>query len=1529
MQLNKEKVFQKNPSSFTHFRLGFFCAFLFLVLFLSNPAFAFALQEKNSTQSEVAFFADIIDTTTDTNNYSSSGAYPTSCRVSILDPKEAKDIIDLTQNNFSGGEMTDGSDANVPGKKIDDLELVGETGDGNKAIKVAPPNETTSPDRFKFFNGKRITGPWGVGLVLDDTLRVGRCESISQESCRINGNGLNYRTDGKGFISDISSAFTSLSDASGRISAGVSDEEYKKMQNNLLDDNSTEMIVATSVDGEMIPNSIKSRDFTAQNATTCNGSKCLISTYSAFDKYYNAWFSTDFVVSNFGPLLVSRAGRLLHKAAWGVGRDDGTVLSKLSRKLEGIRSNIVGTPTEAIGISRISQYHALLNEYGLRNYLGEGDIGMKWFSSGSAGYAQNLLDMAPNGKSILKNLSADQKKAYYKAVEHLRAYAEASKAQVDAAKATYNAVSAGGDIAELAARRNFAKTMAAQVVDWDTSVDLDFIKWLQQQNDFFDYQGYAIQRLGATGTDEMIPLTATAPNNLKRVIKEFSESPNGDWSKWAQTPSTPGGFKALDNGSLKMFKLSEGSVFQKNVSIDDLEKHLAKYGADRYSVQLPGQKAILLNAQSIDYLKKSPSVPGTIDILKTDWVEVPEGLTPDDFARRLTDIRITGRPNVATKDLGELVQGLRQYPEFSTRRTYGWLDAQFAKEKDLIFDYYKAKPAALATATFLPVAVWNVKRGLGSEDFSAYMLPDTWTTIKVSTGVGEIYRDAFIDFYANAGSDQGDMFGRAINSFVFAYGELAEVAISQLSPAFEDYIDRATGEGGLQAGITKPSIMRDEVKDIAFYSHNENCSGCTTPIIVKDNYFKVSGFVAPTEMKGFIVEALSTEQKKEDGTTIVSYAHHTNIEGKTTEVDGEKISLVQARTDEMTCDQRLRAIGLGWAGTGAGGILALGESATYFIFGPAGLIASGVQQLLLAPKLQDCVDDVEGYYIHFYSPPQLEKNKAATKETLSSQSINDAIAEMAKKTDEAVAKEANNPVSNAVESLSKDVKDFAEQAKNIEILQASIELFAPNQGTLSGSDVFYFWYKGNSMPAGYPTEGVLEVKDGNQSVKYDLENGELIINGKKVLGSDKADHVRMTTLPGDFRIPAQVIPVTLTSVAMPRTNDPVFELDTYGQIRVLDNAVRDCISNAIFDQSGIQDTGDELTRVFGPLTGIATESYGTVFTRDGVIYLEGLGPRTQSTSFNSVFIINGFWEGKLLDAGRDLNAGKLVSMTFENGTIVLKPETQELIIWLRQHHNAVLNNSDVVGLRGNLTSTIDPETECPVPAINLEALANPASEKAGTKVANFNTSMEHLGPFTQFTTDKRIYIFYSKRDENSGGECKDYFKVIDKDTGQVLTDSEIVGGVAGVKQSDDGTISFQTVDGQNHTLKFDAENGVPKLSYNGGVPETLLSAQGTKGSFWYDPATGQWYPENGLQIPLNPNYKENGGYFSTEGGKFSGQSGNPITFNVGDSKSGGFNIPSLPENIFLLACFIAMFLVVAFTSTQFVSKSSKKKLKRK
>jgi len=1502
-----------------HLYQGMFVGVVLLILLLSNPAFAYAAEsinfaDENPLTETPAETTPAVTTTAEVNNNSedltSNGSATIndnlgngfSCDLTALTPEEAKAIIDLTHDGFSGNQISDGDDTNASGTNLDGVELVGKDNDGKSAVKQTPPTQAASADRYSLFDGRNITGPFGIGLVLDDTIRVGRCEYGVDErnNCRVQGNGLTYRTDGTGFASDLTNAFASLKDLSYKTATGITDEEYTKLQNNIRDDNSANFTQGGFVSGDQIKNSIWSEQFIARNATTCNNDACTVSTYSAFDKYFNAWLSTDFVVSNIGPSLLHKASRIINSTKLRKGWEPLTKLNDFAAKF---RNDLTMLPSKVLGQKANARYVELYESQGLGSYVKGLTIDKKLFSSGTGGWKDEMF--AP-GSDLMK-LTADQKGKYYDLMSYLRSYANTNDTAVKSAIKQFN----DNEITRLQLGQKLSKVYN----DWDDTVFLDTPQWLATNQDLFDFKGLSVKRVGTLPGEGFQEIETGQPFNLKRIMQKFERDGGWggteNWGKITGAGDDTSAFIASGN-SLQLYQLKPTNAIKVDASVDDVLSHISQYGEGKLYVEFPDGTKTILNSATKDRILADPALSGHVTLYRGEYAPYRE-LTPEEFVTKLADDRITGRNSTAVNNMNTIMRRLDE-AGFKDRAYTSALDKAFASEADMVSAYYKSPiQGGLLKGTLYPILYWQAKRGLGNEQFSAYMLPDSWTTLSVTQGQEDIYKDSYIDFYANAGSDQGDMFQRIFTSVPFVWTQIIEMA-SQVNDFTEDKVSLLSGGFLGDRGWAN----QDEVLDLAFYSHNENCSGCNLNLNMAEGYF---GAVinAPVKVQGFLVEAADAAEKQKSGTALISFAHHADLSGKTADIDGDGINIVESKGDGITCDQKLKDLGLGWAGTGAGGVLAAGENIAYMVgFGP-GLIASGIQQMYFARELQDCVDDKEGYYIHFYAPPSDQIEKSKSKEALSNESVAGAISKMSESVDNATSK-TDNPIAEEIDKLKDQFVDFAEQAESADILQANLELLPPNHGSIFGDEVFYIWYGGNGfvMPSSLKTEGKMVVKDGNQEIIYDYEQGDMLINGKRVV-DNKQEIIGLVT-PSDNRIPAQVIPRTVTSIGAPQTTESVFEVTPSGKVNITNAQVLNCLQSAVKDQVGITYSGSELTQVFGNITGINTEIYGGITVSDGEIILEGAGERVQGGA-GSLFIIDGYWNSRLQkDVNMNIDAGKFKGMTFEHGTIVLNKETNELVVWLRQHKESVLSNKDVSGLRANLTTTDDPDTGCEQPAIQLEAMAHANDELGQQRVENFNTSMEHLGPFTQFTTDKKMYEFYAKRDED--GVCKDYFRVIDKDTGEVLTDSEIVGGI---KQDEDGTLSFKTADGKTHTLDFSAENGVPKVSYNDGPLETLRSAQGTNGSFWYDPKTGLWYPENGLQIPMDQTFKDQGAYFGTdENGKVTGTAGNPMTFNLGQTGGSGFNIPSLPETALQLAIFISLFLMAAFFITQKPVKKKKK-----
>jgi hypothetical protein len=1519
---------------------AFVFSIMLLALLFGQPALAYSI---DATPTQTAYFEDIVapgttptttltpTLTTTTPPTGTTGTTPimapVSCNVSELSLKEAKALMALTSEGFAGKNIGDGQKKKPDGIEMDKVELVGESTDGKTAVKQVAPNQAAKADRFTLFAKRAIDGPFGIGIVLNDTLRVGRCEDLEQEGCRTYGNGLSYRTSGKGFKSDLVNAFTSLKDTSGKLALGVSDEEYKKMQNTIFDDDQKNFTVASVEPTDQIQNSFLVQKYTAKPATDCLNSECIVATYSAFDKYYNAWFSTEMVVSSFGPTLLHQSKQL-----FGFGRraKSSTFRNKFNEFLEHTRQQWNDIPVEALGRKRIDRYRDTLDEYGLTKIWEEITIKRRAFSTSFAGYKEDLL--LP--ESVIMKLSPAKKKKFFQSLDDFRAYTRVSNTKVKMWEETFNqgiSAAAGNKALEKTAQTDFARKLAGEFAYWDDVTGLDYPQWLQESGRLGGITDYTVKRNNTLARTGYVPLVEKGSYNLKGIFTEFSDK--GDWSSWAnsidartfETVAT-----GTNAGKLMLYELDKaGSLIKVGASADDMVQYLGTSGAGAKAIRnnLSGEVRSL-NQQNID-LVRNGAWGGNFDLVETAWIpktaidpatgaKVQQYLGPEVLAPIISQKRVYGRINTANKNLDDLYYALRENPEFIQRRSWSLLDSQLAKEKDLIQNFYKQPlQTGLPKGTLMPILYWNFKKGAGIESVSAYMLPDTWTAITVSQGEEDIYNDSYIDFYANEGSDQGDMFARAINLPISVYNYIATKFTEENNTIAGDWVTRVTGssEGIQPEGFLAKAITRDEVQDLVFYSHNENCSGCLGSISYAENNLQLA-VSSPVEIEAFVAEAADSKMAGQKGSTIIAYTHHSDLDGKSGQIEGGNINLIKDRDNGETCDQKLRNLGLGWAGNASGLILAGGESMFYVVGLGPGIIGSVIQQTLLTPKIQDCVDDKEGYYIHFYDPPPAKAQKKKTKEVLSSETLSDTVSKMATNLKSSISN-TDNPVAKSVGEMTDQFNQFAGQAKKQNILQAKIDLLPPSKGVVKGDEVFYLWTRGNLMPTGLKTEGAMVVTDGDKSFRADYENGDAYVNGKKVI-DDKKDIVGLIT--PDTRGPFAAVPRRINTVSAPNSDEVVFEVNGVGEVFVRQDLVLACILSAIKNQSGITYSGNEISQVFGKLKTINTQGYENIFVRDNAIHLEGSGPRAEG-DLASKFIIDGFWNSRLeMSQDKVIDSGKFVGMAFINGSIVLNKETNELVIWLRQHKDAVLTNNEVSGLNAKKTTITDPDTGCEQPAIELEATAFPNDELGQKKVENFNTSMNKMGPFTQFTTDGKVYEFYSVREDS--GECKDYFRVIDKETGKILTDKEIVGGIT---QGADGTLSFQTADGRNHTLEFDAENGVPTLKYNGGATETLRTAQGPNGSFWYDPTSGKWYPENSMQIPLSQAFKDNGMSYGPDGtGNVSGQPVNPMTFNLGPQDGQGFNIPSLPETAAGLALFIAMFLAITFFLTQTDIKRKKK-----
>jgi hypothetical protein len=393
----------------------FFACFIFSMVFLTHPAFAYTIEQNTFEQTnfEQTIFEQVYFADSDPINL--GGSNPTSttppnpalttsptlpsltnpsipaipsttaanqvapgfCAVSILTPEEAKKILNLTHEGFNGKQLSDGNvaDSNTKNdvKDLGKTELVGRDNDGKTAVKVDAPSVAAPANKFSFLNGKSILGPFGIGFILEDTLRVGRpAESAQLQSKNMmyGAENLSTRTSGVGFKEDLVNSFASIP-VLGNLSlaeSALGKEDANKLKANYLDLDTNDFSTGSFGQGDLIENSILVNKYEAKNSTTCNNSACTISTYSAFGKYFNSWMTTDMVVFNIGPTLLNSSYKFLTKLSKTVG---GETLTNKFAWAQKIRQKYLDltSPLSLFGKKRAELFQAISTEEGIFEYL--------------------------------------------------------------------------------------------------------------------------------------------------------------------------------------------------------------------------------------------------------------------------------------------------------------------------------------------------------------------------------------------------------------------------------------------------------------------------------------------------------------------------------------------------------------------------------------------------------------------------------------------------------------------------------------------------------------------------------------------------------------------------------------------------------------------------------------------------------------------------------------------------------------------------------------------------------------------------------------------------------------------------------------------------------------------------------------------------------------------------------------------------------------------------------------------------------
>ncbi|MDO8625449.1 MAG: hypothetical protein Q7R47_05175, partial [Candidatus Diapherotrites archaeon] len=391
---------------------------------------------------------------------------------------------------------------------------------------------------------------------------------------------------------------------------------------------------------------------------------------------------------------------------------------------------------------------------------------------------------------------------------------------------------------------------------------------------------------------------------------------------------------------------------------------------------------------------------------------------------------------------------------------------------------------------------------------------------------------------------------------------------------------------------------------------------------------------ADQRLQTFILENTPADQK-DVGQTLIAYTRHTNLKGTSKDIKNDLnhgIDLEEALVKKETCSDKVEKVVGGLplvksilpSNASVGGLLAFGENIGYAVVPWAGFLGSAVQQILIAPQLQDCVDTQDGYFIHFFSPaPKKAKGNEAPKE-IGTQKVADLVKNgsdqifnalqgkspqsfPAATPDGRLPQSANPPATttdttappntangltfgsspqdqtwtqSATTSIKDQIDGLVNNAETKDLLEALVTTEGQSSGQFLGMHLFYLWIQGNSEanPANYRTQGKELITDGNTTVENDFNSGKVKVNGKDVITDPDITRMGAENLNGPF----YELPNRLTRVGLPtNSTELIFSMNPKGDVLVLNSEVLNCIKSGVLAQTGVPLDSDNLSDAFG------------------------------------------------------------------------------------------------------------------------------------------------------------------------------------------------------------------------------------------------------------------------------------------------------------------------------------------------------------
>jgi hypothetical protein len=1390
--------------------------------------------------------------------------------------------------------------------------------------------------------------------------------------------------------------------------------EFRKSQ--FQDSNLTEIDIKKMelVLDKAIENSMFTDSFNASMESTCNSDNCYINMYSLFDKVFNQYYSADMVFTSASPVLWKFTGKIFRNVPNKLGAQKLIASDKIGgiRGKNGFLDNFLNKDMSAVSSAvqtykyskitkNIDDYAAklaksndnIINNIIRYNMKPEFDkyvnalnskknadtIKNEFFKDGTFAkmnkpqqrvFMESVLEYQNNIRTVrmVQDFTTDNLKKTLK--EPLENLFNKSKTMEDfyqsLTKEEYDLLLE--ETKRLNGLNKSFSTFTENKFKWDDGADN--ITLLKERGKIINDEEVLLNKVrlknevtsteltGSSKFGDIISENKISPFQTKKITVNFKDGPS------EVEVIIPFKEKISDSSTMLNYNdiiyNKKPDVLIEYVAKDGTAKKVRGSVIDIGDVD-PGKQ---INMRDI----KDTAVPDAeLSKYGINPLEVSYGYLQELGIKKIKDAEIVtdGVVNVL-KDQG-----------WSTGRGLSYINQRMKQQTVTQWDKRGFNIMSDSAKAYLyNFGYWQFKTagstifGGAFDRYSMFRIPETYTSIIFKHGEsGDIYNDSYIDFFANDGSDQGDLFMDYFNSIIFWMVNLPKGALEntewETTQGFSNWITE----------LTEGHIRRSSTDNIAILTDamNNNCSTTSCHIKVGDSSLleevtrsksmDANNTYTPSLKKNievnyatgnaikttsYILENTSEENFEEEGQTLIAFSHHTDYDGSLAGFNStDSVNLLQSINEEETCSDKLKnlevmGIPIGWTNqiTGksyrAGAVAAGFSNIVYYSLSvPQHRVVLGaifgdiLPQVVIVPEIYNCVDHEEGYYSHFFvASEEYERIEKDPKNK-----VGDAISKGADSVEKSLTNiTKNTELQESISKTTQEVKQFAEtEIKDNPIMQSRIE----TQGNTSGSmnaKLFFLEIGESSMcrASGYNDKGVEHLVDSKtgETLVVDKEEGVVEIvdkdgNVKEIISSKNKDWVRL--MATNLGIPAKVIPHSLSYIPVPDTNTPLFNIDVYGNLKIDDAEFLSCLKRNYYEQTGLEMSGNTLTEYLGSVKQVITTNnlnpdsqYDIIpkgMNSSAEIIAEGTPRRIASGESARINVLGNRTTKLYPIEGKEVTLGKNISVQFERGQLIYNGEKNSYIMWVEQTY--VMHQSEIKGMDVDPIKETNPETGCEEDAFEISVSPDTSNPEAVKKSENMNKALEKVGPFKMFDTPTKTFIFYTTEPP----ECQNRMKIIDKETGQVIDQA-----IDEIITTPDGFI-VRTEDGQEHNFEFSAEDGVPKLKYNDQT-ETLLSAQGKNGSFWYDPKTGNWYTENGHLIPFDPEYRDGMTFKVGEDGKAYGTTVNNLLGNpaaTGGSDRGTLNLPLTPEKILPFTLYI----LVIMASFMYLFSSRTQKFKKR